>query len=281
MWHDAWMDFSPVELRDTLTQQYDSLKLAGVCDSGNLVLFDKINEEFPEAKWVLITRPEKEVQESCKKLNFPLADFAKSLQKLTKEKEVLKVPFHEMFDRADEIGRYLWDEWKCPPARLEQLKRTNVQIHWGKVSEQFRVPEQLKEVDALTPNKVAYYKLLKEICNDDAYALRFLAQARVASELYRQLDQGKPINIKQAKDTLEIMATEWVASPFLRQFSASLVPSLVSALEKYRNQKGLTHCPIDTELVTAVTYIFKGNDGVKEYMPKIRELSAQIMKEKV
>jgi hypothetical protein len=252
---------------------------AGTADPANVALFDKINKVFPEAKWVLITRPEKDVQEACKNLNMPMADYSKQLGKLIKEKNPLKVPFSKLFDEADEIGRYIYENWQCPPWRQEMLKKLNVQVHWGKVSEQFKVPAVIKEIDALTPNKIAYYDLAKEICNDDIYAVRFLAQARAASELYRQLNEGKPIDVKKAKDTLEAMATEWVVSPFLRTYGQSIVPSLVSALEKYRSGD-VKHCPIDTELLTAVTYIFRGNDGVREYMPRVRDLSDKILKEK-
>lgn len=160
------------------------------------------------------------------------------------------------------------------------LKDINVQLHWGRVSEQFKVPEVIDKIEALTPDKIAYYDLVKEITNGDPLAIRFLSQARDASNLYLQLNEGKPIDIEKAKDTLEAMATEWVVSPFLRNFGGSIVPSIVSALEKYRNEKSLAHCPIDTELLTAVTYIFRGNDGVKEYMPKVRELSDKILKDK-
>jgi hypothetical protein len=244
-----------------------------------VLLIDEIDKVFPDAKWVVITRPIDEVKESCKNLDFPLADFTKWLQKLS-GREVLKVPFSQMFDRADEIGRFIYGEFSSPPWRKKMLKDLNVQVNWGNVSKQFKVPQILKQVEPLTANKIAYYDLINEITNNDPYAIRFLSQAREASELYRKLNEGKPIDLDKAKDTLEAMATEWVVSPFLKNFGQSLVPSLVSALEKYRSEK-LTHCPIDTELVTAVCYIFKGTDGVKEFMPRVRELSDKIMKEKV
>ena len=51
----------------------------------------------------------------------------------------------------------------------------------------------------------------------------------------------------------------------------------MASWEKYRNDPEARHCPIDIQLLTTVCYIFKGNDGVKEYMPKIRELSDRIL----
>ena len=243
------------------------------------MLYDKIQKEFPDAKWVVITRPQAEVEEACKNLDMPLADFTKNFQKLNKEKQPLKVPFSKLFTEADKIGRYLYEDWECPKWRRDLLKGLNVQVHWGKVSDQFKVPANLKDIETLTPNKIAYFDTIKEITGGDAYAIRFLSQARDASELYRQLDQGKPIDVKKAMNLLEAMATEWVLSPFLKTYGATIVPALVAALEKYRSET-LTHCPIDTDLVTAVTYIFKGSDGVKEFMPKVRELSAKIIGEK-
>lgn len=275
--HDAWTDTNPSELR--LFFDNNDFNAGGVSDPANLMFIDEIDKHFPEAKWVLITRPAAEVQEACKKIDFPLADFGKQLKKL-QNREMLKVPFSELFDRAEEIGGYISKKFHSPACRKKELKKLNVQVNWNNVSEQFKVPAILKQVTGLTPNKIAYYDLVKEITNNDAYAIRFLSQARDASELYRQLNEGQPIDLQKAKDTLEAMATEWVVSPFLRNFGASVVPAIVSALEKYRHEKGLTHCPIDTELVTAVTYIYKGNDGVKEFMPKVRALSEKILKEK-
>ena len=275
MLHDTWKDNMPSEIKELFSSL--NVYAAGTADAGNIALYDKINKEFPDAKWVVITRQQKDVEESCKNLGMPLADFSKQLSRLIKEKNPLKVSFSKLFDKADEIGRYVYEDWECPKWRRDMLKGLNVQLHWGKVSEQFKYPEVLRQVEPLTADKIAYYDLLKEICNNDAYAIRFLVQARYGSELYRQLDQGKPIDVKQAKDLLENIAAEWTVSPFIRNFGATIAPALVSAFEKYRSEKDLTHCPIDVDLVTAVVFIFKGNEGVKEYMPRIRELSTKIM----
>ena len=276
--HDYWVNHTPSQLKDFLDKE--GLESGGVCDAGNLVLFEKINKTFPDAKWVIITRPAKDVEQACSNINMPLADFSSHISALVKEKDVLKVPFKSLFSRADEIGRFIDSDWSCPAWRKNALTRLNVQVHFGKVSNQFRVPEVVKDIDVINPTKIEYYDLVKEVVNNDPYAIRFLHQARNAAELYRKLDQGKPIDIEKAKETLESLATEWAVSPFLLNFGKSVVPSIVSALEKYRNEKTITHCPIDTELLTAVTYIFKGNEGVKEYMPKVRELSDKILGEK-
>lgn len=275
--HDAWKKYHPAQLKDFFNTE--GFFAGGTSDPANLMFIDEIDKHFPEAKWIFITRPAKDIKESCKALDFPLADVSKQIKKL-QNREMLKVPFSEIFDRADEIGGYISKKFHSPIWRRNMLKDINVQLHWGRVSEQFKVPEVIDKIEALTPDKIAYYDLVKEITNGDPLAIRFLSQARDASNLYLQLNEGKPIDIEKAKDTLEAMATEWVVSPFLRNFGGSIVPSIVSALEKYRNEKSLAHCPIDTELLTAVTYIFRGNDGVKEYMPKVRELSDKILKDK-
>lgn len=277
--HDAWKSCTPEAFKTRVELEKD-IKVAGVVDCGNALIFDKIDKVFPEAKWVLITRPPDDVRKSCDTIQFPYMDFTAKLRSLLLKKDALKVPFVEMFDRADEIGRYLFDDWSCPSWRKGQLKSLNVQLHWGRVSEQFRVPAVLHQVDAMTPTKMEYYRLVKEICNDDPHAVRFLAQARAASELYRRLKEGKAVDIDSALETLEAMASEWLISPFVRNFSNVLAPALVSCLEKYRNQKDLEHCPIDVDLLTVVTYIYRANNGVKEYMPKVRELSDKILKEK-
>jgi hypothetical protein len=277
--HDAWKHHTPEQLREDLAS-YKNLKAAGVADSGSLFILDQIDQDFPDAKWVLITRPIEDVKASCQKLDFPLTDFTTHLARLCNSREVLKVPFKEMFDRADEIGRWIYPKWKCPVWRKEELKRLNVQLHWGRVSDQFKVPAIIKDIDTITPSKMEYYRLVREICNNDTYAVRFLAQAREASELYRRLKEGKAIDLLSATATLEAMATEWIISPFVRNFSASLAPALMAAIEKYHNQKDLEHCPIDIDLLTTVTYLYRGNDGVKEFMPKVRELSDRILKEK-
>jgi hypothetical protein len=278
--HDAWKSYAPDVLKVKFSM-FKDIKAGGAADAGNLFLLSEIDKEFPDAKWVLITRPQEEIEASCKNIKFPLVDFTQRLKILINSREVLKVPFKEMFDRADEIGRYIHADFKCPSWRKSQLKILNVQLNWGRVSDQFQVPQIIKEVDTLTPNKMAYFKLVREICNDDPHAVRFLAQARDASELYRRLNEKKPIDIEKAKETLEAMATEWLVSPFLRNFSQAIAPAVMAALEKYQNEKDLEYCPIDIDLLTVLTYIFRGNEGVKEYMPKVRELSDKILKEKV
>jgi hypothetical protein len=76
------------------------------------------------------------------------------------------------------------------------------------------------------------------------------------------------------------MATEWMVSPFVRTYFASLAPAIISCLETYQHQPNLEHCPVDVGLVTAVTYILRGKEGVDQFMPKVRELSDRILKEK-
>jgi hypothetical protein len=244
------------------------------------MFLDQIEKSFPQSKWVVITRPPQEVKEACDAIGFPIGDWTEHLKRLLSKKDVLKVPFVKMFDRADEIGRYLYDDWSCPSWRKAQLKDLNVQLHWGRVSEQFRVPEVLNEAPAVTPTKMKYYDLIAEITGGDLHAIRFLHQARGLSELYRRLDTTKPIDVKQALELLEATTTEWLISPFVRSYSASLAPAIMGCIEKYRNQSDLEHCPIDVDLLTTVTYIFKGNDGVREYMPKVRALSDKILSEK-
>lgn len=276
--HDAWKLGTPSEIKEKIDRS--GVLAGGVADPANTLFLKKIDKEFPEAKWVVITRPPKEVEESCKNINFPYVDFTKQLQILMGSRKVLKVPFSKMFDRADEIGRFLYEDWSCPSWRKAQLKDLNVQLHWGHVSQQFRVPEVLNEAESMTPTKMEYFNLIKEITGGDVYAIRFMSQARYGSELYRRLDQGKPVDVKRAKELLEAVCTEWLLNPFVKNFSTALAPAMATCIEKYNNQPDLEHCPIDVDLVSTVTYIFKGNDGVKEYMPKIRELSDRILQEK-
>lgn len=278
--HDAWKSCTPEAFKTRVELEKD-IKAAGVVDCGNALIFEQINKVFPAAKWVVITRSAEDVRKSCETINFPFVDFTQQLKTIIIKKDPLKVPFVEMFDRADEIGRFLFEDWDCPAWRKSQLKSLNVQLHWGRVSDQFRVPEILKKVDTLTPTKMEYLRLVKEIVKDDPHAVRFLVTARDASELYRQLKEGRAVDVDKALGVLESMATEWLISPFVKNFSNALAPALMSCLEKYQNEKHLEHCPVDVDLLTVVTYIYQGNEGVKQYMPKVRELSDKILKEKV
>ena len=182
-----------------------------------------------------------------------------------------------MFDKADEIGRFLYEDWSCPSWRKAQLKALNVQLHWGRVSNQFRVPEALLQADNMTPAKMEYLRLLKEIVNGDTHAMRFITQLQFGSELYRRLDQNRPIDINKAKEVLEASCTEWLVNPFVRNFYASLAPVISGSIEKYNNSHQV-HCPIDIDLLSAVCFIY-GKD-TKEFMPRIRSLSDQILQEK-
>jgi len=275
--HDTWINNTPSDIKELFSSL--GYYAAGTSDPANVMLYDKINKEFPDAKWVIITRAQKDVEESCKNLNWPITEFSSNFQKLTQDKNPLKVSFTKLFDKADEIGRYIYEDWECPKWRKDLLKKLNVQLHWGKVSEQFKVPEVLLQADVMTPAKMEFIKLLKEIVNNDPNAVRFVIQVQAASELYKRLDKGRPVDIQLAKETLSNMATEWLISPFVRNFSASLAPSIARAIESYTNNNPV-NCPIDIDLITTVTYIFRGNDGVKEFMPRVRELSDKILKER-
>ena len=62
----------------------------GVSDPSSVLILKKIDKEFPDAKWVVITRPPKEVEESCKAINFPFVDFTDKLKQLMASRKVLK-----------------------------------------------------------------------------------------------------------------------------------------------------------------------------------------------
>lgn len=276
--HDAWKNDTPERLKE----KFDSYNVysAGTSDPANMILLDEIDKVFPDAKWVVVTRPVQEVEKACKDINFPIMDFTKHLEKLTSSRKVYKVKFKDIFNKADEIGKYIYPEFESPKWRKDALKDLNIQLHWGRVSEQFKVPEQSLTAESITSTKLEYYRLIREIVNEDISAIRFLQQAREISELYRSLNENKAISLNKSKESIEAVVTEWMVNPFVVRFSASLAPAIVSALEKYLSNE-TKHCPIDTDLVAVVTYIFRGNEGVKEFMPKIRELSDKILSERL
>ncbi len=232
---------------------------------------------FPDAKWVVITRPVEEVRKSCETIQFPFSDFTDKLKKIIDTKEVLKVKFSEVFDKANLIGEFFYEDWECPQWRLDQFREANIQLNWDGASKRFRVPDNLKSVDVVTPTKLEYYRTISEIVNKDPYVIRFLEQARDVSCLYRSLDQGKPIDVSKTKDLLEAITVEWPINPFLQRFSSSISPALAASIEKYSNDPNI-RCPVE-DLATVITFLFRGREGVKEWMPKIRRLSARILKE--
>ena len=276
MIHDAWKLGTPDEIKSKIDRS--SVLAGGTSDPANVMYVDEIDRVFPEAKWVVVTRNPKDVEESCNAINFPFHDWTDNLKKLMSTRDVLKVPFSKIFTDADKIGKFIYDDWSCPGWRKSQLKDMNVQVHFGRVSEQFKVPEVLNEVPALTPSKMEFLRLLKDIVKNDQHAMRFVTQAMRVSELYKQLDQGKPVDIKGAKSVLEEISTEWMISPFVRNFSGTLSSAIASAIEKYSNTSDRSHCWLDLDLLSSVVYHFQGLDGSKEYMPKIRALSDKIQK---
>ena len=76
--HDAWKEGTPSEIKDRIDSA--GVLAGGVSDPSSLFILKKIDKEFPEAKWVVITRPPKEVEESCKAINFPFVDFTNNLK---------------------------------------------------------------------------------------------------------------------------------------------------------------------------------------------------------
>jgi len=137
--HDPWNNNTPDQLKEKFTKA--GVYAAGVSDPGNALAFHEIDKVFPEAKWVVVTRTPRDVVKSCQTIKFfPVTDFTKHLQTVMSQKKVLRIPFEELFDRADEIGRFIYPDWECPTWRKQELKKLNVQLHWGRVSDQFRVP---------------------------------------------------------------------------------------------------------------------------------------------
>ena len=67
--HDAWHNTTPTDLKAKF--EATEVKMAGVSDPGNVLLLDLIDKEFPEAKWVVVTRPVQEVIKACEKIKFP------------------------------------------------------------------------------------------------------------------------------------------------------------------------------------------------------------------
>jgi hypothetical protein len=278
MLHDAWKEETPTELK--MKFEKANAYAAGTSDPANVLMLKEIDKEFPEAKWVVVTRPPKDVEKACKTINFPFADWTGHLKNLMGSRDVFKVQFNELFDRADEIGRFIYPDWECPKWRKDALKDMNVQLHWGKVSDQFVVPVDIaKNVDVLTPKKMQYFRTLREIVRDDPNAIRFLAQLRDISEVWRALDKKAPINIPKAKKTIESMITEWLTNPFINNFSQTLAPAIAASIERYKTTRPES-CVIDNDLVAIVAYIYQGQLGVEKFMPKIRELSKEIMEER-
>lgn len=126
---------------------------------------------------------------------------------------------------------------------------------------------------------IEYWKLVKEIANDDEYAVRFLFQVGMVSELYRTIDRGDKIKVEKAKDGLRSVLTEWIINPFVMRFAPAIAPAIASCIERYDHEQPKPRlCPIDVDLITTVCVIF-GKD-VNKYLPKIRELAEKLMLER-
>jgi hypothetical protein len=81
------------------------------------------------------------------------------------------------------------------------------------MSDQFKVPENIKEADAMTPAKIEFLRLIKEMTNDEPNAMTFLRQAMDYSELSKRIDQGKAFNRRACGNNARAVCHEWMINP--------------------------------------------------------------------
>ncbi len=107
----------------------------GNCDPANLFFLDKLTFFFPFAKWIYIDRNEADAERSWKlKGGVGMHDFAQRAVKLLKNKKCFIIPYSEVFNRAEEIGKFIDPRWECPPWRKKWLPFVNIQQDFAKAS---------------------------------------------------------------------------------------------------------------------------------------------------
>jgi hypothetical protein len=103
---------------------------AGISDSLNVLIVDKLLEMFPEAKLVAIRRPVDEVDQSLQRLGFPckslLNKMERELERVIREYDPLVIEFNDF--SAEDIWSYLLPDQPLDKDRMDMLEDFNITV---------------------------------------------------------------------------------------------------------------------------------------------------------
>lgn len=152
--HEGFLGCASVE---DLKNKMGPHKVAGNCDSVNLLFLSDLKETFPDARFVVVWRDEEAVSASIRAIgldNGLMPALEEAMLEALGEPGVLVVPFSRLLDL--DIGQAIWEhclEGPFDPLRWALLGGVNIQADLDEVCA--AVMENKSEVAALLTQKLA------------------------------------------------------------------------------------------------------------------------------
>ena len=128
------------------------------------------------------------------------------------------------------------------------------------------------------------YEIMREVCADRMDAYEWFVQSNDASAVWDHVVDGDPIDKTQVDMLFEAMLLRWPQNMFWREYGTVLGPVIACCISAWRwsdREPGGRVKAWDavTEVACAVTFILRGMDGVKRWMPEFRDCVWQVGKE--
>lgn len=272
----------------SLSPEPKPFAVLGNADHGAMMVQDQLIEKFPEAKWIIIDRPVKEVEDAIRALGVKPDIHAQvvKLAELREKVQPLVIPFNQLDDSLTALTKLVHPTWSNPPARTSMLLEMNVQMDVDLGKSQLHTTEfDVKaEPPVLSQAHQAYQGLLWDMCQPNQSAFVFLVQVIGAALTWDHLIDDDAVDKGLLDQVFKSMFTEWPINPFVVQFGQSLVPTISSCISdwQYSYMDGASKdCAysIYTDLPAAVAFILGGQQKVDQFMPRIRRLVAKLREE--
>jgi hypothetical protein len=256
--------------------------IVGVSGSGLLLMQDRLIKENPNAKWILIDRSHSDARQAFRDHNLPvdqtLTDMGYKIGELRLKTKVYIAPFDALHSLISDIARHIDPGWTCPKSRHDMLVKMNIEVAPP-------VSHKAKPAEAPRPTKtqLAYYEVLREICNSNNNAYRWLCQAIPSASIVDHVVDGDLIDFKVFDHVVKGVLLEWGLNDFFLKNSRYLIPVMSAAMSAWQfsvgDMKRVKHYDIYSELPCAVGFILGGQQLVDRFSPKLRQLVAQLMDE--
>ena len=258
------------------TTELDGSLYYGIADSGAVHYQQALIEQHPNAKWILITRPYKEVVRSFRRLGYEADDRVTKIYdkigELKASRECLEIPFHKVADEITNIAHYVNPNWSCPPERHEMLLELNVQIN-PPTAHKIYVDHEGQEPPRPIAASKEYFELMAEICKGNQEALLFVHQAVEAALVFDHIKDQDPIDQAMTDRTLEALTMHWPLNSFVRNNAPFLVSAMSRSIEQWRS--GSDDYAIYKNIGSAVMFAIGGQPMVDANMVRLRYIVEQ------
>jgi len=274
---------------DVISKLENFQKIIGVADGAAVMFQDKLVEQYPYAKWVVITRNYNDICNSLKTLGVPvdtrLSTLNYKIGELRSKLSPLVVPFESLDKSIQDVAMFVNSDWKNPQWRHDQLVRLNVQSKFTK-DDLVKIPAvnplSIKaEAPSPTLTQETYFKLLQEICGDDKLAYRWLYQVIHAATIMDHVIDNDPIDYEQFDAIMKGVLLEWGVNDFYKRYAPYLAPVMSASISAWQHSAGdmkrIKHYDIYTEVPCAVAFVLGGQEKVDKFSPRLRELANQLL----